>query len=730
MPITIDHQKNLFTIQTPNTTYQMKVGKFGHLLHLYYGKKTDADMSYLLTHYDRGFSGNPYDAKDDRTYSMDALPQEYPCYGNGDYRATALQIRNENGTYSCDLRFKSAQVVDGKYSIPGLPAVHTTGGADTLEVVMEDALNGLEVTLLYGVLSDSDVITRAARITNKGSETLHIFKAASASLDFLYGSFDLIHFHGKHGMERQFERTPVGHSNQVMESRRGTSSHQQNPFYILADSKANEVSGNCYGFSFLYSGNFKGEAEQDQYQQTRTMIGIDDEFFSWELKPGEEFHTPEAALCYSSEGFTRLSHEYHHLIRYHVCRGEYQTKRRPVLINNWEATYFDFTGDKIVEVARQASELGVEMMVLDDGWFGERDSDCSGLGDWFVNEEKMGGSLKETVERIHDLGMMFGLWIEPEMVSENSKLYREHPDWAFTIPGRKPVRSRYQLVLDFSRKEVVDYIYEHIAKVVEAADGVGYIKMDMNRHLSDIYSATAAWQNQGVILHKYTLGVYDFLERMLKRFPNILIEGCSGGGGRFDAGMLYYTPQIWCSDNTDAIERIKIQYGTSFGYPISAVGSHVSAVPNHQTGRSTNIKTRGVVAMAGSFGYELDLNLISSEEKEIVKKQIQDYKKYWNLIQNGLYYRLTSPFEDEEFAAWMFVEEDQSEALVNVVTLGTHCNAATEYVRLAGLEENALYALEGSDTVYQGGALMYAGLPIPRMENEYQSWQIHLKRLA
>lgn len=730
MPVIMDEKKQLFTIQTANTTYQMKVGRYGHLIHLYYGKKTSADMSYLLTYYDRGFSGNPYEAERDKTYSLDALPQEYPCYGNGDYRSAAMQVRNADGTYSCDLRFKSADVKEGKYSIPGLPAVYADQEqASTLEVVLADAKNGLEVTLLYGVLSDSDVITRAVHIENKGSETVYIEKAASFALDFMYGDYDLIHFHGRHGMERLFERVPVKHAGQVLESRRGTSSHQQNPFYILAEKNTDETSGNCYAFSFLYSGNFKAETEQDQYQQTRTVMGLQDEFFSWELKPGEVFDTPEAAMCFSAEGFAPISWQYHDLIRYHVCRGAYKTARRPVLINNWEATYFDFTGDKIVQVAKQAAELGVEMLVLDDGWFGKRDEDISGLGDWYVNEKKMGGPLKETADRIREMGMKFGLWIEPEMVNEDSDLYRAHPDWAFTVPGRKPVRARYQLVLDFSRKEVVDYIFESIAAVVEAA-GVDYIKMDMNRHLCDIYSATAEYQNQGAILHKYCLGVYDFLERMLQRFPHILIEGCSGGGGRFDAGMLYYTPQIWCSDNTDAVERIRIQYGTSFGYPISAVGSHVSAVPNHQTGRSTNITTRATVAMAGSFGYELDLNLISEEEKELVKQQIQDYKKYWDMIQNGRYYRLTSPFENTELAAWLFVGRDQREALLNVVTLATHCNAATEYVRLAGLEEDALYKVEGSEEVYQGSALMYGGLPIPRTMDEYISMQLHLVKVV
>lgn len=727
MPIIIDQKEKLFTIHTSRSTYQMAVGRFGHLIHLYYGKKTEGDMRYLLTYSDRGFSGNPYEAEKDRTYSLDVLPQEYPCYGTGDYRNTALQVKNPDGTYSCDLRYQTARVVEGKYSIPGLPSVHTEAGAETLEVVLADRQNGLEVTLLYGVLDDSDVITRAARIRNTGNETLYLEKAASCCLDFLYGEYDLIHFHGRHGMERQFERSSLLHADQVLQSRRGVSSHQQNPFFILAGRSTGEENGECYGFSLLYSGGFKAEAAVDQYQQTRAVMGFSDEFFSWALQQGDTFYTPEAAVCYSAEGLSELSFQYHQLIRYHVCRGEWQTKRRPVLINSWEAAYFDFDGEKIVEIARQASELGVEMLVLDDGWFGKRDDDFAGLGDWTANEKKLGCTLGELGARIHALGMKFGLWIEPEMVSEDSDLYRSHPDWAFAIPGRKPVRGRYQLVLDFSRKEVVDCILEQVATAVEEANAE-YIKMDMNRHLSDIYSHTAAFQNQGVILHQYVLGVYDFLERLLQRFPKLLIEGCAGGGGRFDAGMLYYTPQIWCSDNSDAVERIRIQYGTSFGYPVSAVGSHVSAVPNHQTGRSTNIITRGVVAMAGSFGYELDLKLVTPEEKDMVRQQIQDYKKYFDLIQNGRYWRLTSPFKNEAFAAWEFTAKDGSEALLNVVTLAAHFNGPSLYVRLRGLEEDAVYRMEGTGAEYPGSTLMYAGVLIPKMTDDYQAWQVHFVR--
>ena len=701
----------LITLQTKHTTYQMGIAEHGFLLHLYYGSKAEGDMSYLLTAYDRGFSGNPYDAGNDRTFSMDTFPLEYPCYGNGDYRSPAFNVKNEQGVYGVDLRYKTHSVTKGKYSIPGLPAVYADGASDayTVNVVLEDALMGIEVTLRYGVLPELDVITRSAVIKKTGNHLLYLTKVYSAAMDFLNGNFDILHFHGRHAMERMEERVPVIFGNQSFGSRRGTSSHQQNPFFILADTETTEDCGSCYGMAMLYSGNFKFEVEKDQIGQTRMEMGLLDEMFEYPLEQGKEFYTPEVAMAYSQNGLTSLSHLYHKLIRYHVCRGKYKTSRRPVLINNWEATYMNFNGDKIVDIAKQAAELGVEMLVLDDGWFGNRNSDNSGLGDWVVNEEKMGGPLSEIADKINQMGMKFGLWIEPEMVSEDSQLYRTHPDWVFTIPGRRPVRGRNQLVLDFSRKEVVDYIFGSISKVIDSAN-IAYIKMDMNRSICDVYTAVEQNQNYGKIMYEYVLGVYDFLERLIQRYPDLLIEGCSGGGGRFDAGMLYYTPQIWCSDDTDAIERIQIQHGTSFGYPVSAVGSHVSAVPNHQTGRVTSITTRSVVAMAGSFGYELDLNLLSEEEKEEVKQQIEDYKKYWNLIHNGTYYRLHNPLTNHEFAAWEFTSEDKNECLLNIVTLTTHANAPVNYVKCKGLHPDKMYRNEKDNQIYNGNALMYAGI--------------------
>lgn len=712
-----------FTLQTKNTTYQMQVDRYGFLLHLYYGKKTDGCMDYLLTYYDRGFSGNPYDAGEDRTYSMDTLPQEFPCYGNGDFRSTAFAVENADGSMSCDLRYKSHKIFDGKYNLEGLPAVYASEEeAQTLEILMEDPVTGVKVVLLYGVLPAQDIITRSVCVKNESSGKIYLNKIESASLDFLYGDYELLTFYGRHAMERNVQRVPVVHGTQKIGSVRGTSSHQYNPMMILAEKETTEDKGNCYAMSFVYSGCFQGEVLKDQLNQTRMMLGLQEEAFRYPLETGEMFQAPEVILSYSSEGMNRLSQNLHHCIRQHICRGKYKEEIRPILINSWEAAYFDFTGDTIYELAKAAKEVDIDMLVMDDGWFGKRDDDNSGLGDWFVNEKKLGGTLGNLIKGINDLGVKFGIWIEPEMVSEDSDLYRKHPDWALTVPGRNPVRSRNQLVLDFSRKEVVDEIYDQICKVLDQGN-IEYVKWDMNRSLMDVYSSVT--RDQGRVLHDYVLGLYDFLERLVQRYPNLLIEGCSGGGGRFDAGMMYYTPQIWCSDNTDAIDRLRIQYGTSFGYPVSVVGSHVSAVPNHQTGRKTPLHTRGVVAMSGTFGYELNLMKLSEEEKQEIREQIAEYKSYASIIQNGLYYRLSDPTTGE-ICAWEFVhtdEKEQSKVLLNIVMQVIHGNMTVNYVKLQGLEETAVYREEKSGKRYTGAALMYGGMPLPIEPGEYQAYQ-------
>ena len=677
-------------------------------------------MDYLLNYGDRGFSGNPNSAGSDRTYSLDALPQEYPSLGTGDFRNYALNIENADGSQCCNLVYITHEIEAGKYTLKGLPFVRAEENeAETLKIILEDPVTKVELHLLYGVLEKEDIITRSVIIKNAGKAPVTVKKAQSACLDFLHGDYDLIKFHGRHAMERNMERMPVSHESTRIGSRRGTSSHQYNPGVILAGKNTNEDSGSCYGMLFVYSGNFLVEAEKDQYDQTRIQMGLTDELFAYPLEAGAEFTAPEVILSYTNKGLSRLSQQYHHCIMNHICQGKYVHANRPVLINSWEAAYFDFTGDTIVELAKEAKALGIDMVVMDDGWFGKRNDDNSSLGDWYVNEEKLGGTLTKLIERVNAEGVKFGIWIEPEMVSEDSDLYREHPEWAITIPGRKPVRSRNQLVLDFSRKEVRDEIFKRICAVLDQGN-VEYIKWDMNRSLADIYAPN--------VTYDYVLGVYDFLEKLTNRYPDILIEGCSGGGGRFDAGMLYYTPQIWCSDNTDAINRTRIQYGTSFFYPVAAMGSHVSAVPNHQTGRVTSMHTRGVAAMSGTFGYELNPALLNAKEKAEIRAQLAQYREYQELIREGDYYRLSNPFQDN-FAAWMVVSDDRSKALVSVIRLTAEANPPAAYVTLKGMEEDAFYREKTTGKVYPGAALMEAGILLPAAVSEYEACQIELERV-
>ena len=720
MAITFNETTRIFTLTTAHTTYQMQADAQGYLLHLYYGARTAGEMDYLLNYGDRGFSGNPNSAGSDRTYSLDALPQEYPSLGTGDFRNYALNIENADGSQCCNPVYITHEIAAGKYTLKGLPFVRAEENeAETLKIILEDPVTKVELRLLYGVLEKEDIITRSVIIKNAGKAPVTVKKAQSACLDFLHGDYDLIKFYGRHAMERNMERMPVSHESTRIGSRRGTSSHQYNPGVILAGKNTNEDSGSCYGMLFVYSGNFLVEAEKDQYDQTRIQMGLTDELFAYPLEAGAEFIAPEVILSYTNKGLSRLSQQYHHCIMNHICQGKYVHANRSVLINSWEAAYFDFTGDTIVELAKEAKALGIDMVVMDDGWFGKRNDDNSSLGDWYVNEEKLGGTLTKLIERVNAEGVKFGIWIEPEMVSEDSDLYREHPDWAITIPGRKPVRSRNQLVLDFSRKEVRDEIFKRICAVLDQGN-VEYIKWDMNRSLADIYAPN--------VTYDYVLGVYDFLEKLTNRYPDILIEGCSGGGGRFDAGMLYYTPQIWCSDNTDAINRTRIQYGTSFFYPVAAMGSHVSAVPNHQTGRVTSMHTRGVAAMSGTFGYELNPALLNAKEKAEIRAQLAQYREYQELIREGDYYRLSNPFQDN-FAAWRVVSDDRSKALVSVIRLTAEANPPAAYVTLKGMEEDAFYREKTTGKVYPGAALMEAGILLPAAVSEYEAYQIELERV-
>lgn len=718
----------IFYLETENTLYQMKADEYGVLLHLWYGKKTDCNMDYLLDYPDVGFAGNVYDVDNCRTYSLNTLPLEYGTAGTGDYRVPAISVTHGDGSTALDLRYQEHKISKGKYSIPGLPAVYAgEEEAETLEIILKDTATDIRVILKYGVLEKQDVITRSVVIINDDEMPVKINRAHSLSMDMPYGDWEWMHFHGRHAMERQVERVPLLHGVQESGSTRGTSSHQQNPSVLLCEKNCTETSGYCMGAVLMYSGGFQTQIELDQLNQTRIVMGIHPDTFCWTLNGGESFYTPEVILSCSDEGMDKLSGRFHRVIREHVCRGKYKMTERPVLINNWEATYFDFDEEKIFNIAKQASELGVDMMVLDDGWFGKRDSDSTGLGDWFVNEDKIKGGLEKLVKRINGLGMKFGIWFEPEMISEESNLYKEHPDWAIQIPGRKPMRGRYQLVLDMTRQDVRDYLYRQISNVLDCAN-VEYIKWDMNRSISDWYSPGLLSGRQSEMPHRYVLGLYELLERLTTDYPDVLFEGCSGGGGRFDAGMLYYCPQIWCSDDTDAYERTKIQYGTSFFYPISTVGSHVSAVPNHQTGRITPLETRAVTAMAGSFGYELDLNTLSEEEKAEVAEQIVRFKKYGLLIHNGSYHRLSNPMEDK-FAIWSFVSEDKKQVLVHGMIFRTEANMLRYPVRLRGLDAAKKYRLNETGQIYTGKALMEAGILLPKAWGDYVPVELYFTQV-
>lgn len=718
----------IFYLETENTLYQMKADEYGVLLHLWYGKKTDCNMDYLLDYPDVGFAGNVYDVDNCRTYSLNTLPLEYGTAGTGDYRVPAISVTHGGGSTALDLRYQEHKISKGKYSIPGLPAVYAgEEEAETLEIILKDTATDIRVILKYGILENQDVITRSVVIINDGEMPVKINRAHSFSMDMPYGDWEWMHFHGRHAMERQVERVPLLHGVQESGSTRGTSSHQQNPSVLLCEKNCTETSGYCMGAVLMYSGGFQTQVELDQLNQTRIVMGIHPDTFCWTLNGGESFYTPEVILSCSDEGMDKLSRRFHKVIREHVCRGKYKMTERPVLINNWEATYFDFDEEKIFNIAKQASELGVDMMVLDDGWFGKRDSDSTGLGDWFVNEDKIKGGLEKLVKRINGLGMKFGIWFEPEMISEQSNLYKEHPDWAIQIPGRKPMRGRYQLVLDMTRQDVRDYLYRQISNVLDCAN-VEYIKWDMNRSISDWYSPGLSSGRQSEMPHRYVLGLYELLERLTTDYPDVLFEGCSGGGGRFDAGMLYYCPQIWCSDDTDAYERTKIQYGTSFFYPISTVGSHVSAVPNHQTGRLTPLETRAVTAMAGSFGYELDLNTLSEEEKAEVAEQIVRFKKYGPLIHNGSYHRLSNPMEDK-FAIWSFVSEDKKQVLVHGMIFRTEANMLRYPVRLRGLDGTKKYRLDETGKIFTGKALMEAGILLPKAWGDYAPVELYFTQV-
>lgn len=727
MSVTFNEEKKIFRLDTEKSTYVMGVSPEGFLGHIYYGDRLfmEAD-NYLLRMEEPPYT--PSVNKREKSAFLDFFPMEYPTGGIGDYRESCLNIRNAAGNMGCELHYTGHEIYKGKKGLKGLPASFATEDeAETLEITLKDADLDLEVVLSYTAFEKENVITRSVRVQNQGKEDLRIEKILSACLDMDNENFSMLSLHGTWARERHIQTGELHYGKQVISSARGESSHQEHPFIALVTNGTEQENGKVYAMHFVYSGNFMAETELCQFDNLRMTMGINPEEFSWLLTPGEEFQAPEVVIVYSGNGLGAMTRSYHDFYRNHLIRSKFKYEKRPILINNWEATYFDFNTDKLLDIAREAKKCGIEMLVMDDGWFGKRNSDNCSLGDWKVNEEKITGGLKHLVDEVNKIGLQFGIWFEPEMISPDSDLYRAHPDWAIQIPGRQPNRSRYQLILDMGREDVREYLYERMTAILDSAN-IEYVKWDMNRHISDVYSAVLPKERQGEASHRYMLGLYDLLERLVSRYPDLLLEGCSGGGGRFDLGMLYYSPQIWCSDDTDAVERLSVQYGTSFCYPISAVGSHVSAVPNHQTGRITPVETRGTVAMAGSFGYELDLNLLSDGEKEEVKEQIKTFKKYYNLTHEGEYYRLTNPMENRLYAAWEFVSQDQSEALVHGMQILAQPSGPSIHIPVRGLKADAMYEVNG-ELVRSGRALMHGGLNFPRQTGDFKAVEFYLKEV-
>lgn len=714
MSIVIQKNEKIFHLRTATSSYAMQILSSGHLAHLYWGPRLESDLpDGLMPSQERAFS--PFLAGSSLKGILDMGAFEYPGYGNGDYRIPAFQLHFADGSTVADLRYASHTITAGKPVLEGLPAVYTEqpGEAETLTVVMVDRHRDIEVELFFSVMPEFDAITRSARIVNHGKKACDILKAASVAVDFATDNYDLVHLPGSWSRERYINRTALQPGVQSFSSARGASSHQQHPFLALAERNTDENHGGVYALSLVYSGNFAAEAEVDSDHKTRVTLGINPFDFRWRLEPEEAFQTPEAVMVYSAAGFGGMSRTFHKLYRERLCRGKHRDSGRYILINNWEATYFDFNEELLVSLAGEARELGVDLFVLDDGWFGKRDTDNCSLGDWVPDRRKLPNGIKGLAEKITAQGMKFGLWFEPEMVSPNSDLYRAHPDWCLHVEGCPRSEGRQQLILDYSRACVREYIIEILSTVLREAP-ISYIKWDMNRHMTEIGSAELPPERQRETAHRYILGLYEVLETLTMRFPNILFESCSGGGGRFDPGMLYYMPQTWTSDNSDAVSRMKIQYGTSLVYPASAMGAHVSAVPNHQHHRVTSLETRGLVAMSGNLGYELDVRKMTPEEKIAVKQQIELYRRIRPVVLYGNQYRLKSPFTSNE-TAWIYVSPDRDEAVAFYFYTLAESNTRPQRLKLAGLDPARHYRLEATGEVFAGDFLMQIGVVTPPM---------------
>ena len=743
MAIIFHKQSKCFHLYNNEVSYIMRIMENGQLENLYYGKKIHDKEDFAYFHDEAMRSQMSVCIPEPGLLSMQYTRQEYPSYGTGDYRSPAVTIAQENGSRIIDFKYAGHEIYSGKKEILPLPAtyVEEKEEAETLEVTLHDNVMDTDLILSYTIYEAYPVITRNTKFVHKGKEKIVLERAMSASVEFLDMDYEMVQLSGGWSRERYVKNRKLEMGIQSIQSLNGTCcGAEHNPFLALKRPHTTESQGEVYGFSLVYSGNYLGQVEVSTFDMTRVMMGINPEDFSWELKSGESFQTPEVVMVYSDKGLNKMSQTYHRLYRKRLMHGEWRDKARPILLNNWEATYFDFNEEKILTIAKKAKEAGVELFVLDDGWFGARNDDYRGLGDWYVNLEKLPDGISGLSKKVEELGLKFGLWVELEMVNKDSDLYRAHPDWIISAPNRFESHARHQNVLDFSRKEVVDYIYEMIAKVIRESS-ISYIKWDMNRYMSEPYSKGSAPCEQGKVMHKYILGVYDLYTRLTTEFPHILFESCASGGARFDPAMLYFAPQTWCSDDTDASERTKIQYGTSYVYPIVSMGSHVSAVPNHQMHRITPIETRANVAYFGTFGYELDLNLLSDAEIETVKKQIAFMKENRELIQmDGDFYRLLSPFEGNE-TAWMVVSSDKTQAVAAFYQRLNKVNASWLRLKLDGLDANTKYEVscdmapvtsydakiaeayghkteEDSVKTYQayGDELMSAGIPIDREE--------------
>lgn len=729
----ITFESGRFHLRNEKFSYVIEVSRGKYLLHRYWGRtlREFRDASELQA-VDRGFSPQLGDFENERTYSLDVLPQEYPVRGHTDFRIPAYTVELENGTNITELHYAAHKIIKGKPALKDLPA--SFGGDETLEIELRDAAGNFTLYLNYTVFENSSVMVRSARFVNTGTKAIKLRNAASAAVDFSDNEFEIISLYGGHAAERTIQRQRVSRGIFEVSSTRGASSHQQSPFIALVRPDTTEFVGDVYAASLIYSGSFATKIEAEQFGTTRLVIGLNPDVFSWKLEVGEEFQTPEVALNYSADGLNGMSQAYHKFYREHLIRSKYKDQIRPILINNWEATYFDFNEEKILALADCAKDLGLELLVLDDGWFGKRNDDNSSLGDWFVNTQKLPNGLKGLADEVHKRGLKFGLWVEPEMVNADSELYRAHPDWILHVPDYKPSYGRHQLILDLSRAEVREYVLDAMRKTFASAP-IDYVKWDMNRHMTESFSATLPADRQLETQHRYMLGLYEIMDKLTSEFPDILFESCSGGGGRFDAGILYYMPQTWTSDDTDAVCRLSIQAGTGLAFPIVSQGAHVSVTPNHQVGRVTPLQMRALVAMAGTFGYELDITKMSDVDKAEVRDHVALYKEIRSTIQLGKFTRLLTGGNEY---AWQF--EDDGRVVVMYFKILSKPAEPIRILKLAGLDAAKLYTLtkylppkklsvDGgpqkvlfNEKSFYGDELMYSGIVVPKVETDFAAY--------